>query len=773
MKKLNFQIEVGRVLEILSNDIYDSPYALLRENIQNAYDAILMRLSEEGEDSFEPKIQVTIKDRVVSIADNGIGMTEEVLANNFWKAGSSGKNNEIARKAGVVGTFGIGAMANFGVANQIRVISRKAGVDETLETCAERENLSVTEECVSFIVLEQMREEPGTTVEATIDSDVAINQSGAIQYLRPYIQHVRIPILINGQLVSQKDYHGLLEVSRDSLITSKGIEVNTGNLSCGLNYTLAKNGSINLKASNIKYGGSKLVGDIVLRQGKGSIYGLRNYFGLAPLPAPNNFNFGGIVNLNNLHPTAGREALSRDSIDIVTKILHVLEDCIANDIYKFDAVDNNSLFLNYIVSKSRYELAEKITIEVKPDLGLVALGKIGSKLDGKEVYYYGGRDPSLISTFANENSYLLHLSQSNPRRNIQIQVLRQKKVKEVPDHPTVNKVINRSELSLAEAALIVRMSSILSEDYLLPDNMIFFAEISHKVPSMVKKEEATIKVFLSRNSPAIQQVITAYDTAYEVFGGFVKDFIRNYLYQKFSNHIPSSTRQGAETLHKILQKNRELFKYDSEDLGELDSVLGEYVAGRLELSEVIKKSSAIRKTHTQSVGVRQVGSAEQEIPSLTGNVILQREASTNSLMASPPIDRQDTATNMKILKTSQKYSHLNNFSLFLSLADSVYRRQLDFFFEPHTTKVIWGMHRIVYIFTHASSNLSLYYDIELKKRLLNESTGGKPIPTTTLLTDSRIFIPVIDELVDHFDVHEGRKEFYVRHDMITDFSSNE
>ena len=46
MKKLNFQIEVHRVLEILSNDIYDSSYALLRENIQNAYDAVLMRLGD-------------------------------------------------------------------------------------------------------------------------------------------------------------------------------------------------------------------------------------------------------------------------------------------------------------------------------------------------------------------------------------------------------------------------------------------------------------------------------------------------------------------------------------------------------------------------------------------------------------------------------------------------------------------------------------------------------------------------------------------------------
>ncbi|PIR00614.1 MAG: hypothetical protein COV66_05520 [Nitrospinae bacterium CG11_big_fil_rev_8_21_14_0_20_45_15] len=772
MKKLNFQIEVSRVLEILSNDIYDSPYALLRENIQNAYDAILMRISVDGGDSFQPKIIVTIKDKVVSISDNGIGMTEEVLANNFWKAGSSGKNNEAAKKAGVVGTFGIGAMANFGVANKITVISRGSGADITLETFAERENLSVTEECVSLTVLDAAREEPGTTVEATIDNDVTVNEAGALQYLLPYIQHVRVPIFLNGNIVSQKSYHSLFDVTPTSIEASGEKKIDFSNVSCVLKYKLAKNGSIKLMASKIAYNGSELTGDIVLAQGEGNIYGLRNYFGLAPLPVPNNFNFGGIVNLSNLHPTAGREALSRESINLVTHIINVVEEHIGNEIYKFDAVDNNNFFLNYIVAKSKYNLAGKVKIDIKPDLGSVALENVAKELDGKKVHYYGGRDPATIAAFANENSYLLNLSQSNPRRRIQAQVLKQKGIAEVPDHPAVNKLIDRSELSLAEVALIVRMSSILSEDYLLADNKIQFAEISHQVPSMVEKEGDTIKIFISRDSSSIQQVISAYSTAYEVFGGFVKDFIRNYLYQKFSDYIPSSTRQGAEALHKILQKNRELFKYESADLGELDSLLGDYVSGELELSEVIKKSTTIQRTHTQSVGKQQVGTAEDEIPSLTDNVAQQENVNTDTLVALPPIDRSDTATDKKILKTSQKYPHLNNFSLFLSLSDRVYRRQFDFFFEPHTTKVIWGMHRIVYIFTHASSNISLYYDIELKERLLNESTGGKSIPTTTVLTKDKIFIPVIDELVEHFDINEGKKEFYVRHDIITDFSGS-
>lgn len=772
MKKINFQIEVSRIIEILSNDIYDSPYTLLRENIQNAYDAILMRLSENGEGSFVPKIIVTIQDKVISVSDNGIGMTEEVLANNFWKAGSSGKNNEAAKKAGVVGTFGIGAMANFGVANKITVVSRRSGAETTLETFAERESLSVTEECVSLTTLATMRDEPGTIVEAIIDNDVVVNEAGAIQYLLPYVQHVRVPILLNGKNVSQKEYHSLFDVPESSLEYSNEIAINSENVSCALQYKLTKNGSIKFTASKIVYLGSKLTGDIVLVQGGGGIYGLRNYFGLAPLPVPNYFNLGGIVNLSNLHPTAGREALSRESIDLVAHILNVLEEHLCNEIYKFGVVDNNSSFLNYIVARSKYNLAGKVTIDIKPDLGLVALKNVTPVINGKNVNYYGGRDPSTIAAFANENSYLLNLSENNPRRNIQVQVLRQKGIAEVPDHPAVNKLIDKRELSLAEAALLVKMSTILSEDYLLADNKIQFAEISHQVPSLVEKEGSTINVFVSRDSASIQQVISAYSTAYEVFGGFVKDFIRNYLYQKFSNHIPSSTRQGAEALHKILQKNRELFKYESADFGELDALLGDYISGELELSEVIKKSTAVNRTHTQSVRRRQVGTAEEEIPSLTDSVARQEEVNTDTLVALPPIDRSDTSTDKKILKTSQKYPHLNNFSLFLSLSERVYRRQSDFFFAPHTTKVIWGMHRIVYIFTHASSNLSLYYDIELKERLLNESTGGMPIPTTTVLTKGKIFIPVIDELVEHFDINEGKKEFYVRHDIITDFSKD-
>ena len=69
-KKIPFKVEFSRILELLAHQIYQSPLALLRENAQNAFDAIRMRQAE-GQD-FEPAIHVTVDREQASVSDNGI-----------------------------------------------------------------------------------------------------------------------------------------------------------------------------------------------------------------------------------------------------------------------------------------------------------------------------------------------------------------------------------------------------------------------------------------------------------------------------------------------------------------------------------------------------------------------------------------------------------------------------------------------------------------------------------------------------------------------------
>src|SRR6266567_6047108 len=116
-EKIPFSIEISRMIELLAAQIYPTPFALLRENVQNSFDAILLR-KHLGQ-QFDARIDVTIEPTRVCVADNGIGMSREDLRNHFWRAGSSSKNTDDARAAGVVGTFGIGAMANFGIASEL------------------------------------------------------------------------------------------------------------------------------------------------------------------------------------------------------------------------------------------------------------------------------------------------------------------------------------------------------------------------------------------------------------------------------------------------------------------------------------------------------------------------------------------------------------------------------------------------------------------------------------------------------------------------------
>src|SRR5437870_8702392 len=93
-ERIAFDVQTERILQILASEIYDSPKAFLRENVQNAYDAILMRCTAQGLAIAERKIEITVEQGRLTVRDDGIGMTEDVLKNNFWKAGSSGKKSE-------------------------------------------------------------------------------------------------------------------------------------------------------------------------------------------------------------------------------------------------------------------------------------------------------------------------------------------------------------------------------------------------------------------------------------------------------------------------------------------------------------------------------------------------------------------------------------------------------------------------------------------------------------------------------------------------------
>ena len=762
-EQITFDVETSRILEILSSEIYDSPKAFLRENVQNAYDAILMRCTAQALPVAERKIEITVEANQLIVRDDGIGMTEDVLRNNFWKAGSSGKKSELAQKSGVIGTFGIGAMANFGVCTALRVETRNIDSDITLISIARREDLKIAQNCID---LERVTDDrwPGTLIAAELDPAYPIDQAAACEYLKQYVQFLPVPVLVNGKLISQQGFADTLAGRAAGFERISCRAVSRGELAGTLQVSINAQSRMLARLTDIALSGTPIKGEVFLVQQSGPTHGFRNLFGLAPIPISGHYGLGGFVNLDILQPTAGREALSRDSIQHVAKLVGLIEAEASTDIAGTDAADSNQQFQQYILSHGQFALAHKVKISALPADAMIPLGEVQTYEPDKSKHFYMGQDSTILKRFGTDQANLFHVSQANPRRKLQLRYLTQiANLEQVPEHIIVDRIA-ATQLTLEEAMFLVRLRGILLDDYLMPDVDAAFATISHGVTFHVERRDDALHVSIARDIQSVKIVLECYTAARDVFDGFMKDFVREHVYSHIRDHVPSSTKQGRDALYRRLKENKELFRLQESDYGEIESLLADFLSGKAEFSEVLRTSRSRASVQHQQVSRDQVGSVEEEFADIIGTA--DGSPPANELEAAPPLMRDDLQSDKKVLTVAAEHAKLSNFQMFLALSDRIVKREGEFLRWPHTTKLIWGAHRVIYIFTDATGELSLYYDIELKTALETDQTGGAMFPTTTIVTRNRIYVPVPKILETAFQIINGPKEFYVRFDTI-------
>jgi len=529
---MKLQIDLKKIIKLLAKDIYDTPFALLRENLQNAYDAVLIRKLKDTNYN-NPEIRLYIqKDRII-ISDNGIGMTLEVIENNYWKAGASGKNNEDARKAGVVGTFGIGAMANYGVCQNLKVESRYYDSIKTVVTELNIEDISMDEDCISTSTSSDVKLPVGTTVTATLNPDVLIVEQEAISYITPYIRFVPFPVYINGNLISKQDFFKEVIDSNYSETLFSG-NINNDIWKFNLNvYSIKKNGEnlVGFYVKNIFLHNQAINGEIVLCQNRKIIFTLRSGFGLAPIVLTSSFKWGGLVNLSNIIPTAGRDSLTRESVETISSLVIFAEKKIADVYSNVSICDSNRDFLLYVYQHKNLNsnLAKNIKIFRQPTSDYICLGTVQKNMDHHDVRFYAGLDETIKSSFANENNYLLIISKDIIRREIQIAYLLSLGIESVPDVVTTNDY-EESELALGELFVIYRIEYILRNDYFLNNVHVYFSEISHNQPFKVEELNKKIIIHIAKNSNSVLYLREVYSNHFSLFDSFVKDYVRQNLW---------------------------------------------------------------------------------------------------------------------------------------------------------------------------------------------------------------------------------------------------
>jgi molecular chaperone HtpG len=147
VETLEFQAEAQQLLQLVIHSIYSNKDIFLRELISNASDALdKLRMAtfldkELSADVSDLHIEIAVDqaERVLTVRDNGIGMSRSEVVDLIGTIARSGtaellarmkESQDAAASRDLIGQFGVGFYSSFMVADKVTLVTRHAGADE-------------------------------------------------------------------------------------------------------------------------------------------------------------------------------------------------------------------------------------------------------------------------------------------------------------------------------------------------------------------------------------------------------------------------------------------------------------------------------------------------------------------------------------------------------------------------------------------------------------------------------------------------------------------
>lgn len=209
MAKKQFKAESQRLLDLMINSIYTHQEIFLREIISNASDAIdklaYQALTDENVGLSRSDFAIEIKrdsaNRILTVSDNGIGMTKEEMEQNLGTICRSGslqfkkdrQDDEKMEDVDIIGQFGVGFYSAFMVAETVTVVSRKYGSEEAY--------MWQSSGADGYTISEAKRDQPGTDVIMKLKADTEdgnfsqfLDQYQLKSLIKKYSDYIRYPI---------------------------------------------------------------------------------------------------------------------------------------------------------------------------------------------------------------------------------------------------------------------------------------------------------------------------------------------------------------------------------------------------------------------------------------------------------------------------------------------------------------------------------------------------------------------------------------------------
>ena len=208
-----FQTEAKQLLHLMIHSLYSNREIFLRELISNASDAIdrlrFESLSNDALIADDPQFKIRIEfdadAKTLSIADNGIGMTREDVIEQLGTIAKSGTAEFFERLSGdqrqdaqLIGQFGVGFYSVFMAADEVEVLTRKAGTAQATRWKSKGED--------EFTV-EDAEGDRGTRVLLHLKPD-AQEFAEAFRLktiVRKYSDHIGVPVVMPAETAGDKE----------------------------------------------------------------------------------------------------------------------------------------------------------------------------------------------------------------------------------------------------------------------------------------------------------------------------------------------------------------------------------------------------------------------------------------------------------------------------------------------------------------------------------------------------------------------------------------
>ena len=218
MAKKQFKTESKRMLDLMINSIYTNREIFLRELISNASDAIdklyFRSLTDDSvqlkHDDFHIDVKIDKDNRLLTVSDNGIGMTEEELDKNLGtiaKSGSrqfSAENETDGQDVDIIGQFGVGFYAAFMVAHRVEVVSRAFGAEKAYRwQSSGADGYTITEAQKDGVGTDVILHIKENTPEAEYDEFLETYTISSL--VKKYSDYIRFPIQMDMERSRKKE----------------------------------------------------------------------------------------------------------------------------------------------------------------------------------------------------------------------------------------------------------------------------------------------------------------------------------------------------------------------------------------------------------------------------------------------------------------------------------------------------------------------------------------------------------------------------------------